>query len=381
MAIFYLSVVILYVMSLFFLLFLWNKQKAIGPTFDQGYKVSILIPFRNEQENLPHILSSISSLSFAPAEVIFIDDHSHDSSQVVLAEYLQNSEISLPTIKVITSKGIGKKAAITSGLEEAGGDIIFTTDADCDLPTNWIENMLSVFNYPHVQMVAGPVMSKEKAGFFSDFQQIEWASILLVTKAGFELRSPIMCSAANMAYRKSAFLEVEGYRGNELVLSGDDEFLLKKIIRRFGENSAVYNHSQQGLVYTQAQDTWKDLIQQRGRWAGKWRMHREKSHVFSAIVPVFFQLVFLTSWMPVVLGNMSIIFFLILWIAKVISERMVLGKVLSDMKTRKGFSGFFLTSLAHPVFVVLVALFTFFGKLKWKERDTINTYLNSTISE
>ena len=36
-----------------------------------------------------------------------------------------------------------------------------------------------------------------------------------------------------MAYKKAAFLEVEGYRGNEEIPSGDDEFLLQKIAKRY----------------------------------------------------------------------------------------------------------------------------------------------------
>lgn len=368
MAIFYLSVAILYVMSLFFLLFLWNKHKAINPTYNRESKVSVLIPFRNEQENLPHILNSISALSFAPLEVVFIDDHSHDGSQMLLADFLQNPHISPQAIKVITSKGIGKKAAITSGLEEAGGDIIFTTDADCDLPVNWIESMLLGFENSHVQLVAGTVMSKEKAGFFSDFQQIEWASILLVTKAGFELRSPIMCSAANMAYRKSAFLEVEGYRGNEHMMTGDDEFLLKKITKRFGSKSTVYSNDFHGLVFTQPQETWGSLFSQRSRWASKWRMHGDVSHLLSAVVPVLLQLVFLSSLFLLFQGDFSICVFLFLWTVKIGSERIVLGKVLSDLRIQQGLANFILTSFIHPIFVVGTVVATFFGEKKWKGR-------------
>lgn len=368
MAIFYLLIGILYLIALLQLLLLWNKQKVSRPKANLNRKVSILVPFRNELENLPNILRSILSLSYRPVEVLFIDDHSQDGGGQFFIDFPKKLSTHIP-IKVIPNEGIGKKTAIETGIGQASGEIIFTTDADCILPENWIEEKLWCFENPEVQMVAGPVMTEEKKGFFSSFQQIDWASILLVTKVGFELESPIMCSAANMAYRKSAFLEVEGYRGNEHVMTGDDEFLLKKIIKKFGPKSAVYKNDHIGLVFTQPQDSWNGLLMQRSRWASKWKMHGNLSHLFSAVIPVLLQLIFLSSWVLLFQGDFSMLVFMFLWIVKIGSERIVLGKVLSDFKIRQGLINFMLTSIIHPVFVIGTVVATFFGGWKWKGRN------------
>ncbi|WP_373495609.1 glycosyltransferase [Aquiflexum sp.] len=367
MAIFYLLIGILYVIVLLQLLFLWNKEKALKPKVNPDRKVSILIPFRNELENIPIILRSILSLSYRPIEVLFIDDHSQDGGGRFLKDFLKKNNPRIP-IKVIPNRGIGKKDAIETGIGEAGGEIIFTTDADCILPENWIEEKLWCFEDPEIQMVAGPVMTEDKKGFFYSFQQIEWASILLVTKAGFELGSPIMCSAANMAYRKSAFLEVKGYQGNEHVLSGDDEFLLKKITKKFGAKAAVYLNDHKGLVFTRPQDTWKGLLVQRSRWAAKWKMHGNLSHLFSAVIPVLIQSLFLSSWILLFQEDFSKLVFIFLWFAKIGSERIVLGKVLADLRIHHGLINFILTSVIHPVFVIGTVVATFFGGGKWKGR-------------
>jgi hypothetical protein len=114
-----------------------------------------------------------------------------------------------------------------------------------------------------VHLVAGPVISSGQSGFFDRFQQIEWASILLVTQAGFSLGNPIMCSAANMAFRKSSFLQVNGFEGNDHIPTGDDEFLLKKTVRHFGAVSARYMNDRNVLVKTRPHAKWSELFSQR----------------------------------------------------------------------------------------------------------------------
>ena len=368
MAIFYLLIGILYLAALFGLLSLWTKQQFLEQKINLKKKVSILVPFRNEQKNLPQIFESICSLSYRPVEVIFIDDHSQDSGGQILEFLIHESSNSRITISIIPNSGMGKKAAIETGVRVAGGEIIFTTDADCFLPKNWIEEKLGYFEDTKVKMVAGPVMTKDKNGFFYRFQQIEWASILLVTKGGFQLGSPIMCSAANMAYRKRAFFEVDGYNGNDHVLTGDDEFLLKKITKRYGRGAAVYQNHYHGLVLTQPQESWNGLFAQRSRWASKWRMHGNLSHLLTAVVPVLLQMVFLSSLILLFQGKLSLLLFFFLWLFKIGAERFVLGKVLSDFRIKHHFINYSLTSVIHPVFVIITVITTFFSTSKWKGR-------------
>jgi len=64
-----------------------------------------------------------------------------------------------------------------------------------------------------------------------------------------------MSSAANLAYRKAAFLTVKGYQGNFEYSSGDGDFLLKKIVNEFGAESCRYMHHHTALVYTKAEES------------------------------------------------------------------------------------------------------------------------------
>jgi cellulose synthase/poly-beta-1,6-N-acetylglucosamine synthase-like glycosyltransferase len=328
--------------------------------------VTVLIPFRNEGANIPVIFHQITSLSYRPLQVVWINDHSDDGGRKLLEALIRNHDEELLDFVLADNEGEGKKAALKTGIDNAFGSIVMTTDADCFLPTDWVEVMLKPFADDKTKMVAGPILTKGNDGFFQNFQQIEWASILLVTKAGFYLQSPIMCSAANMAYRKSAFLEVDGYQGNENLLSGDDEFLLKKMVKKFGPESIVYQ--KENLVYTQPQTTWKNLFYQRFRWASKWKAHQSLTHTFASVLPVAVQIFFLGSLSLLFAGNPGMLVFAAVWILKIYFENLTLGNVLRGYGVRPHFIWFLSTGIFHPIYVLICGIGALFVKFEWKGR-------------
>jgi cellulose synthase/poly-beta-1,6-N-acetylglucosamine synthase-like glycosyltransferase len=175
-----------------------------------------------------------------------------------------------------------------------------------------------------------------------------------------------MCSAANMAYRKKAFLEVEGYEGNEALLSGDDEFLLKKMVHTYGVDAVVYLN--QNLVFTQPQASWASLFSQRIRWASKWKSHQSLAHVLSAVFPVAVQLVFLSSFFLLFLGIPGVLVFASIWILKFYFETYTLGNVLRNFGIRPHIIWFLMTGIVHPMYVLVSAFGTLFVKFEWKGR-------------
>lgn len=363
---FYLLFGIVYGLLLLLLNYSW-KQKPLGFSENKGIElVTVLIPFRNEEANIPVIFDQLRSLSYRPLQVVLINDQSNDRGKNKFEELIKDLEDEELKFLLIDSNGIGKKAALKTGIEKAFGSIVLTTDADCFLPLDWVEEMILPFSDLGIKMVAGPVLTKGNYGFFQNFQQIEWASILSVTQAGFYFESPIMCSAANMAYRKSAFLEVEGYQGNENHLSGDDEFLLKKMVKKFGSESIVY--LKENLVYTQPQDSWKALFSQRIRWASKWKSHQSLPHILAAILPVAVQIIFLSSFYLLFEGIPGMLVFGSLWFLKIYFETNTLGNVLKNFGIKPQSIWFFLTGIVHPIYLILNALGALFVKFEWKGR-------------
>jgi glycosyltransferase involved in cell wall biosynthesis len=96
------------------------RYQPISPAFAISPTVSVIIPARNEAENLPHVFSTLPSWV---DEVVLVDGHSVDDT-VEVARTLR------PEIKVIAQANRGKGDALLLGFAAATGDIIVTIDAD-----------------------------------------------------------------------------------------------------------------------------------------------------------------------------------------------------------------------------------------------------------
>ena len=342
----------------------WPKRYEMSE-FDRGLPaVTLLIPLRNEIENLESLIAELAKITYVELEIILIDDQSDDGTFLFLEERTK----AYPRIRLLKSTGAGKKAAIQCGVEAANTELILCTDADCSFPEFWVGEMVAPFIDPKTQLVAGPIISSGNTSFFERFQQIEWASILLVTQFFFSQKKPLMCSAANFAYRKSAFQEVKGYDQNLQFWSGDDEFLLKKISAKFGEGSCVYLPYAGNLVYTKAQPTFFDLISQRVRWAGKWKQHKDLGHAFAAVASFSIQVIWLMSVVLIGFGSLGLLVFLAVWLGKMLAEKLALGGVLKALGLRLSLIDFLKTTALHPFYLLTVAVGAARGKFVWKGR-------------
>jgi poly-beta-1,6-N-acetyl-D-glucosamine synthase len=354
-----------YFVLLFWLKKKWPKTNLKAKSTDHLPSVSVLIPFRNEMENLETLSKELLEIDYPRLEIILIDDHSEDGSLAFLESYFKSTS----QIKILQSPGIGKKKAIEFGVGLSQGNLILCSDADCKFPDNWVRNMVAPFKDSQIQLVAGPVINSRKDNFFQRFQQIEWSSILLLTQFSFGQKRPLMCSGANLAYRKSAFLSVNGYDQNSQHLSGDDEFLLKKICGHFGAESSVYLPFVENLVQTNPLKNVSELLNQRIRWAGKWKIHRDFWHALAAVVSFLIQLIWIGSF--TLLGNdvWGVFTFIVVVNGKVISEKLALGMVLEKMKMHHSYVDFLKTGIIHPIYVISVAIGAIRGKFTWKGRS------------
>ncbi|MEX2513756.1 MAG: glycosyltransferase [Cyclobacteriaceae bacterium] len=354
---------------LFILSLLQKAWRLIPNTKSTEYckeDFTLLIPFRNEFKHFSRLVDNLVGVLPGEAEVIFIDDHSEDGAMDWLKKEIKS--MGKENWKCIPSKGSGKKAALNTGILASQFDILVTTDADVLLDIGWPLSLISSFSDPNLQLVAGPVLPKKKQGVFAQFQMVEWASILLVTGASFQWKNPVMCSAANLAFRKTAFLSVGGYSGNEHLLSGDDEFLLKKIHHHYGKNSTKYIIEKNALVQTLALDDINEWINQRARWANKWKMHGPGVNVLSALGLVFFSALHLSTFFWLLVSMKWGAGILIYWGIKTGMERKVLGRVLKSFNKEMPLSSYIWTSFLHPAMILLTFPYALTGKFSWKGR-------------
>ena len=362
-----------YFLGLSHLIGVWDSKTKVPLTkLELGQRslssCTVMVPFRNEEENLklllPHFSENLPSL----ANLCFVDDHSEDHGGEMVKQFIEKHNLN--NWQLIKNKGTGKKAALTTGIQASKSEIIVTTDADIRINNAWLYHLIAPFLNPTIQLVAAPVMTTSGKGVFSDFQQIEWASLILTTQVSFAKGNPLMCSGANLAFRKEAFIEVGGYDGNTHIPSGDDEFLLKKMRAKFGASAVDYLLSPLSLVKTHAFKSPLDWIRQRSRWASKWNAHKERGHWLTA-VGLAVCCTFLLASLPLAFLSWEFTLGMLLFgTLKVKLEKMVLGKVLSHFGLVFSNLSWFLAGWIYPLLVLCTLPFAIFGNYTWKGRKS-----------
>lgn len=343
------------------------KVKIFKPgNFNPESKFSILIPFKDEEENLPFLLDSFSNLNYPKDlfELIFINDASSDKSlQIINSWRFKNPYIQLTVLdNVIVSKS-PKKDAITRAQTIAKYSWILTTDADCIFPENILDtyNSLLLQNQEKAFFIGGVKISS-KGGFLNAYQHHDMASLQAVTIGSFGIDESFMCNGANLLYKKDLFKEINGYAGVNHVSSGDDVFLLQKVLSK-DPNLVMYAKHPDLIVETQPVKSWNGLFSQRARWA-------QKSKIYSSIYPKILGITVLLANLSLVLGIFILfvnpIFGVLIICSKFFVDYFILKKY--NLLNKVDFSLFLLSEIAYP-FVLFITIFYILSiKISWKNR-------------
>jgi cellulose synthase/poly-beta-1,6-N-acetylglucosamine synthase-like glycosyltransferase len=318
--------------------------------------VTAIVVVRNEEKNIEALLHSFKKQSYPNLEVLLIDDASTDQTRA-LAQARQ-----WPGLRILSLQRQGqapKKAGITLGIKEAQGDLIFCTDGDCSFPPDLIQTYVAQMENPSLQFLAGPVTFKSAKGIWPALQTVEFASLLGTAGVALARHTPLMCSAANLFFRKSAFETVNGYEGNQHLASGDDEFLMNKIHRSFPKGIG-FNKDRRCIVETEASPSWPHFYHQRKRWAGKWN---KSDHRFSQLTAAFVFLVNLLTIYYAFTGQWTAV------LVRLVAEFLFLSAVLVFMGKAKNIAMIPLTQCLYSFYVVFFGLNSLIpGKYNWKDR-------------
>ncbi len=328
---------------------------------------SILIPFRNEATNLPQLIQSLNRLNYPGTffEVLFIDDESEDASVKVIYQCAPQFCFQVLTNKRIS--GSPKKDALTLGVSNAKYDWIITTDADCILPENFLLTYSAYINQHRTVFVSGGVQYNPKKGFLYNYQQLDNCSLQTTTVGMFGWHKPILCNGANMGYRKEIFFEVNGYEGNNHLASGDDVFLLEKVLSRYPKKVAFVKSSEVSVT-TQAVDSWKDLLNQRIRWASK--TGNQKSMVSKGVGIIIFltNLYILIAWVYGFTECDFMLFFAWFVLVKWVMDFLYLFTSCSVLKKPPEATSYFFSFMVYPVITTWVVIKSLRKNYVWKGR-------------
>lgn len=350
-------------------IYYWQAWRSI-PAFIPGsrqpsQKISVVIPARNEEQNMSNLLRALQTQTFPKSffEVIVVDDHSTDRTAEVVRTFPEVKLISL------TENGINayKKKAIQTGVAAASGEIIVATDADCIPPATWLETIAAFAKKNKAVFIAAPVSIAGNKSVLQLFQAMDFMILQAITGAVVYKKQLSMCNGANIAYTKKVFEEVNGFSGIDTIASGDDMLLMYKIWRQYPVG-VHYLKSGEAIVNTAPQLTWKEFFQQRIRWASKANKYEDKRFFPVLLLVYFFNLSFILllaagCWYPYLWKWMPIF-----WVAKTLAELPLFISAARFFNKTSTIKWFFLFQPLHIVYTVISGLLGQFGKYEWKGR-------------
>lgn len=363
--------VILLFNYLFFLKTVLSGLKKLKPCIGKTSSdfVSIIVPFRNESENILTSLKSLSEQDYPKDkfEILFVNDFSEDDSlqKLLLTEKVDNVKVlNVPANYV---ENANKKRAIKYGIENSKGDIIVTTDADCIHSRNWLKTLLKCMD-EKTGFVSGPVEFMDTPSLFSKIQKLEFAGLVLTGAGLIGTNKPVICNAANIAYRKKIFIEVGGFNDKVKLSSGDDELLMQKI-RRETDFEIKFCWDHKAVVKTSSNSDLTQFYNQRKRWASKGLFYGNKMLVFKLILIYFFYVGLISQLALSLFVSLNYLILFILSIAlKYLLEYKIVkkGKILLSLNNVMKI--FPIAEFLQIPYIIIAGFSGVFGNFYWKQR-------------
>lgn len=196
--------------------------------------VSIIIPCKNEGENIRHTINSIKeNAGPTPFEIIVVDDGSADGC----CDYLRSSPETGVTL--LTTPGVFGNRARNTGVTKAGGDIFVFCDAHIFVEKDWLEKLAGALAGPGIDAVAPGIKPHDSEG--AAWGGLTWGSSMVMKwlAAAPGLTPVPVLPRSCLAVTRRAFEAVGGFESGFKVYGFEDvEFTLKLWLFGFGAYTA-----------------------------------------------------------------------------------------------------------------------------------------------
>ncbi len=350
--------VIIYALLLFWLFIGWIRLENIEAV-EANTSVTVIVPVRNEERTIAATLKSVLNNDYNSdlLQILVVNDHSTDGTVDEVAVFGQSVEI------LHLEEGVeGKKQAITLGVNRANGEMILCTDGDTQVSQDWIKAHAQSYEAGARLSFGG--VGYQKSNLWHEMIELELSALVAVGAVSAGAGKPSMINGCNYSFSKEAFENVDGFRGNEAVPTGDDEFLLRKISEAY-PGEVRFLPVPESYVSTEPVGSWSEFVNQRRRWASKWKHH---SDISSKLIPGLVFLFYLL--LIIVFGGLA--FFqpkaaLEVMVAKCSLDVLFLG-VLANSLSLRMILAIILLQIIYPFYVVFFGLASNFGSYRWRGR-------------
>jgi len=354
--------------SLLFLLlgigltFQWKKERTY---LQKGNKlklaeITVLIPFRNEENRIAVLLESILKSSVLPTKFLFIDDHSSDKSVEKINATLRDFPFEILTVP---EGEFGKKKALRIGIEAVETPYFLTLDADVAFAENYFEQFEKL-TPADLYILPAVLISKR---WFEHFFEVDLLLVNALNTGLSGLKRPIIASGANLLVRKSAFEQYDCYETHANIPSGDDIYLLRDFRNANAEVRVCTIPTFQ--VTTETPQSFFEFIHQRLRWVAKTGNVRDHLSTFLALVQFLLTIGFF-SILIYLLFNLKFELALITFAFKVLVEMLLFLPFFYRFKRMKAWFLLPIYQLLFPFYNLLILVLIPFFKPIWKGRES-----------
>lgn len=171
--------------------------------------ISIVVPVKNEEENIRNCVMSCVNQSYKNKEVIIVDDASTDTTPKILDQI--RAEVGSENIRILhLSKSVGKKRAIEAASEIAKGEIYAFMDSDCDMESDAVEKAAKVFMSDRLigaLTAQGKVRGAHTGNILLKMQQVYIDGSYRVIKGAESSFNSLTCCSGSLSFYKRAAVQ------------------------------------------------------------------------------------------------------------------------------------------------------------------------------
>jgi len=219
--------------------------------------VSVIVPAYNEEVTCVATVRTLLASDWPALEVIFVDDGSRDRT----FDIVQRTFEADLRVRAFTKANGGKASALNLGIAEAAGEYLVCIDADTELASSAVRELMRAFADPKVVAVAGNVKIGNEVNMLTRWQAIEYITSQSFDRHAFDLLNAIMVvPGAIGAFRKEALLGVGGFTVDTLA---EDCEVTVRLLRAGG----VVRYQPNAIARTEAPETIRAFVKQRFRWS------------------------------------------------------------------------------------------------------------------
>jgi len=333
-------------------------------TCDRKPFVSVVVAARNEENRILPTLNSLEKINYPEDrfEVILVDDASEDNTGRIIEDYVARHENwSMISLEMKSRQLRGKKKALKKAIEKARGELIFTTDADCMVPPDWLKHMVCYFD-SETSMVLGHSPLPGKKGFLNRLLSFDNLFSAISAAAPTKLGFPNTSVGRNLAYRRDVYMEVGGFDALRKFRSGDDVHLTERF-RKWNKGKIDYCIHPDTFVYTQLPPDARHIFHQQVRKNSKTLNKSLPSVLFSLVLFVYHVLLiaipflvpaYMFIWLAALLFKLGAEFFTLSYASWVFQKKYLIRYLI-------------FLQVIYPAYIIFFSLLGIMQIYEWKK--------------